>query len=200
MEREVTISTSYRIVFLFSLSKHHIFSGTSHHSTQSVFTFRSTMTFTFARRIEHAPASFLGELFRVSADPSIISFAGGLPVVCADRYRGALQPQHGTFLLPIPGLPCSTRRPTATVRCGVHRGAVPAAARHPRDCRRDPDRERVAAVPRSLREDLLKPRRPGGHGAAGIPRGDRGVLALRAGLLRPCRSTVRAGPRGFYER
>jgi 2-aminoadipate transaminase len=37
------------------------------------------MTFTFARRIEHAPASFLGELFRVSADPSIISFAGGLP-------------------------------------------------------------------------------------------------------------------------
>jgi 2-aminoadipate transaminase len=37
------------------------------------------MTFHFARRIEHAPASFLGELFRVSADPSIISFAGGLP-------------------------------------------------------------------------------------------------------------------------
>jgi 2-aminoadipate transaminase len=37
------------------------------------------MTFSFARRIQHAPASFLGELFRVSADPSIISFAGGLP-------------------------------------------------------------------------------------------------------------------------
>ena len=37
------------------------------------------MTFSFARRIHHAPASFLGELFRVSADPSIISFAGGLP-------------------------------------------------------------------------------------------------------------------------
>jgi 2-aminoadipate transaminase len=37
------------------------------------------MTFHFARRIEHAPASFLGELFRVSSDPSIISFAGGLP-------------------------------------------------------------------------------------------------------------------------
>ncbi|MGB8220469.1 MAG: PLP-dependent aminotransferase family protein [Methanoregula sp.] len=37
------------------------------------------MAFTFARRIQHAPASFLGELFRVSADPSIISFAGGLP-------------------------------------------------------------------------------------------------------------------------
>ena len=28
---------------------------------------------------QHAPASFLGELFRVSADSSIISFAGGLP-------------------------------------------------------------------------------------------------------------------------
>lgn len=37
------------------------------------------MTFLFARRIQHAPASFLGELFRVSSDPSIISFAGGLP-------------------------------------------------------------------------------------------------------------------------
>ncbi len=37
------------------------------------------MTFSFARRIQHAPASFLGELFRVSADSSIISFAGGLP-------------------------------------------------------------------------------------------------------------------------
>ena len=37
------------------------------------------MTFAFARRIQHAPASFLGELFRVSSDPSIISFAGGLP-------------------------------------------------------------------------------------------------------------------------
>jgi len=33
----------------------------------------------FANRIARAPASFLGELFRVSADPSIISFAGGLP-------------------------------------------------------------------------------------------------------------------------
>ncbi len=37
------------------------------------------MTFAFARRIQHAPASFLGELFKVSSDPSIISFAGGLP-------------------------------------------------------------------------------------------------------------------------
>ena len=39
----------------------------------------STMTFPFARRIRHAPASFLSELFRVSSDPAIISFAGGLP-------------------------------------------------------------------------------------------------------------------------
>ena len=33
----------------------------------------------FATRIARVPASFLGELFRVSSDPSIISFAGGLP-------------------------------------------------------------------------------------------------------------------------
>jgi 2-aminoadipate transaminase len=33
----------------------------------------------FATRLSRAPESFLDELFRVSADPSIISFAGGLP-------------------------------------------------------------------------------------------------------------------------
>jgi len=38
-----------------------------------------TLRFRFATRLSRAPVSFLGELFRVSADPSIISFAGGLP-------------------------------------------------------------------------------------------------------------------------
>jgi 2-aminoadipate transaminase len=33
----------------------------------------------FATRLSRAPESFLNELFRVSADPTIISFAGGLP-------------------------------------------------------------------------------------------------------------------------
>ena len=37
------------------------------------------MHYRFADRLSHAPKSFLNELFRVSADPSIISFAGGLP-------------------------------------------------------------------------------------------------------------------------
>ncbi len=37
------------------------------------------MHYRFADRLSHAPKSFLHELFRVSADPSIISFAGGLP-------------------------------------------------------------------------------------------------------------------------
>jgi 2-aminoadipate transaminase len=37
------------------------------------------MQYHFADRLSHAPKSFLGELFRVSADPTIISFAGGLP-------------------------------------------------------------------------------------------------------------------------
>ena len=37
------------------------------------------MQYHFANRLSHAPESFLDELFRVSADPSIISFAGGLP-------------------------------------------------------------------------------------------------------------------------
>lgn len=52
------------------------------------------MTFSFARRIRHAPSSFLGELFRVSSDPSIISFAGGLPssaLIDADELRRAAQ-------------------------------------------------------------------------------------------------------------
>jgi len=38
-----------------------------------------TLQYHFARRLSRAPESFLDELFRVSADPSIISFAGGLP-------------------------------------------------------------------------------------------------------------------------
>jgi aspartate/methionine/tyrosine aminotransferase len=37
------------------------------------------MHYRFADRLSHAPKSFLDELFRVSADPSIISFAGGFP-------------------------------------------------------------------------------------------------------------------------
>ena len=38
-----------------------------------------TLQYRFATRLSRAPVSFLDELFRVSADPSIISFAGGLP-------------------------------------------------------------------------------------------------------------------------
>lgn len=37
------------------------------------------MEFRFADRMKKAPKSFLGELFRVSRTPGIISFAGGLP-------------------------------------------------------------------------------------------------------------------------
>jgi 2-aminoadipate transaminase len=37
------------------------------------------MQYRFADRVAKAPVSFLEELFRVSSDPSIISFAGGLP-------------------------------------------------------------------------------------------------------------------------
>ena len=37
------------------------------------------MQYQFADRVARAPKSFLEELFRVSNDPSIISFAGGLP-------------------------------------------------------------------------------------------------------------------------
>ena len=46
------------------------------------------MQYPFASRIAHAPASFLEELFRVSADPSIISFAGGLPSTALIDTRG----------------------------------------------------------------------------------------------------------------
>jgi 2-aminoadipate transaminase len=37
------------------------------------------LQYRFATRLSRAPVSFLDELFRVSADPTIISFAGGLP-------------------------------------------------------------------------------------------------------------------------
>jgi 2-aminoadipate transaminase len=37
------------------------------------------MNYRFAHRLDQVPPSYLDELFRVSADPTIISFAGGLP-------------------------------------------------------------------------------------------------------------------------
>ncbi len=37
------------------------------------------LQYRFATRLSRVPVSFLDELFRVSSDPSIISFAGGLP-------------------------------------------------------------------------------------------------------------------------
>ena len=37
------------------------------------------MNYRFSRRMSKVPASFLGELFRVSSKPGVISFAGGLP-------------------------------------------------------------------------------------------------------------------------
>jgi 2-aminoadipate transaminase len=39
----------------------------------------NSLQYRFANRLKGVPPSFLDELFRVSADPSIISFAGGLP-------------------------------------------------------------------------------------------------------------------------
>ena len=55
------------------------------------------MTYAFARRIRHAPASFLGELFRVSSDPSIISFAGGLPSSALIDTRGIAEAAEEIF-------------------------------------------------------------------------------------------------------
>jgi 2-aminoadipate transaminase len=38
-----------------------------------------SLKYHFSHRLTHVPPSFLGELFRVSSKPGIISFAGGLP-------------------------------------------------------------------------------------------------------------------------
>ncbi|WP_319580014.1 PLP-dependent aminotransferase family protein [uncultured Methanospirillum sp.] len=38
-----------------------------------------SVSYRFSQRLSHVPASFLGELFRVSSQPDVISFAGGLP-------------------------------------------------------------------------------------------------------------------------
>lgn len=45
----------------------------------------------FATRLSRAPESFLDELFRVSADPTIISFAGGLPSSALIDSKGIAQ-------------------------------------------------------------------------------------------------------------
>ena len=149
------------------------------------------MTFSFARRIQHAPASFLGELFRVSADPSIISFAGGLPssaLIDAEGLSDAARDVFATDPRTALQVLDDRRLPAAA---GIHRGTVPPAARGPRDRRRDPDHQRIAAVPRPLREDLPERRRPGGGGAAGY------LGAIEAfSLYEPVFETVRLDSEG----
>ena len=49
------------------------------------------MSFNFADRIKRAPVSFLSELFSVSNNPSIISFAGGLPSSALIDTKGIAQ-------------------------------------------------------------------------------------------------------------
>ncbi|MBN1195383.1 MAG: PLP-dependent aminotransferase family protein [Methanomicrobiaceae archaeon] len=46
------------------------------------------MSYRFSDRMRRVPESFLGELFRVSNDPDIISFAGGLPSSAAIDVEG----------------------------------------------------------------------------------------------------------------
>ena len=52
------------------------------------------MTFRYARRLSCAPPSFLEELFRVSSDPAIISFAGGLPSTALIDCEGISRATH----------------------------------------------------------------------------------------------------------
>jgi 2-aminoadipate transaminase len=49
------------------------------------------LQYRFATRLSRAPESFLDELFRVSADPTIISFAGGLPSSALIDSKGIAQ-------------------------------------------------------------------------------------------------------------
>lgn len=51
----------------------------------------TTPPYQFASRLSHVPPSFLDELFRVSADPAIISFAGGLPSTALIDTKGIAQ-------------------------------------------------------------------------------------------------------------
>ncbi|OPY35699.1 MAG: aspartate aminotransferase [Methanoregula sp. PtaU1.Bin051] len=53
--------------------------------------------FTFAARMGSIPASFLDTLFTVSADPAIISFAGGLPSSSLIDVAGIRRAAHGVL-------------------------------------------------------------------------------------------------------
>jgi 2-aminoadipate transaminase len=50
-----------------------------------------SIQYRFADRVARAPESFLDELFRVSSDPTIISFAGGLPSAALIDTQGIAQ-------------------------------------------------------------------------------------------------------------
>jgi 2-aminoadipate transaminase len=56
------------------------------------------MVFRFSRRFVGIPPSFLSELFRLSADPLLISFAGGLPSPAAIDVDGIANAANEVFL------------------------------------------------------------------------------------------------------
>jgi len=97
------------------------------------------MSFPFARRLSKVPPSFLEELFRVSSDPSIISFAGGLPSSELIDCEGL----SGSAKEVLDEEACVALQYTTTDGYLPLRESI--ADRYCR--RRDPDRKRFAAVP-----------------------------------------------------
>ncbi len=105
------------------------------------------MQYHFADRLSHAPKSFLEELFRVSADPAIISFAGGLPSSALIDTEGIKEATcHVMEEDPSTALQYTTTDGYLPLREYIaDRYRFP--ARHPGNGQRDPDRERVPAMP-----------------------------------------------------
>ncbi len=124
------------------------------------------MAYRFAGRMGRVPESFLDELFRVSAVPGVISFAGGLP---------------GSAYIDLEGIRDAAREVFAEVGRTALLAAVPRSGRE--DLPRPGGRRRdgAARLPRRDRGLLaLRARLP--HGPArGGRTGSRGVCVARPG-------------------
>lgn len=56
-----------------------------------------SISYRFSRRMNQVPPSFLGELFRVSSEPGVISFAGGLPDASLFDMEGIREAARSVF-------------------------------------------------------------------------------------------------------
>ena len=137
------------------------------------------MSWTLSQRAQKLTSSAIREILKVTERPEVISFAGGLPspdTFPVERLRA--KARRGADGRAVAGAAVRTdRRLSAAAR--VDRGALFDGRRAHRSAERAGD-DRLAAGPRSARQDADRLGQPSAGRDADVPRRAAGVLAVRA--------------------